>query len=206
MTTVDEFKKRNQYVLMKEEEAWKFLGAREQQIASLTTVNKKGWPVTVPIIFLADDKKIYFNAFKWRGDVLHKKVRDIANNPIVNIMSEAGFVGAPLRADGWPDHLRTGPGLRFVSVVGTAKVIADPAPGNMRYIGDVAHVDGIWNKFKEKYGRSGLPSSYIGLPKEQEHIYFEVTPIRIYSQAGYVFDDRMLPRLEEEVKTINEPK
>ena len=30
--------------------------------------------------------------------------------------------------------------------------------------------------------------------------------IDIIEPTGYVFDDRMLPRLEEEVKTINEPK
>ena len=185
MPTIDELKKQNQYVMLKEEEAWEFLGSHEQQIASFTTINKKGWPVTLPIIFLAYNKKIYFNAFKWKGNVLHKKVRDIANNPIVSIMTEAG----------WNDTPRN---LRFVSIVGTAKVIADPTPGNLSYVGDVSFVDSVWDRFKQKYGRAGLPSSYIGLPKEQEHIYFEVTPIRIYSQAGYTNDSRMLPRLEEQ--------
>ena len=198
MPTVEELKKQNQYVLMKEEEAWKFMESHERQIASLTTINKKGWPVTVPIIFLAYDNKIYFNAFKWKGNVLHKKVRDIANNPIVSIMTEAGFTDTPRGPEGWPDHQKVGPGLRFVCVVGTAKVIADPTPGNLSYVGDISYVDSVWDKFKQKYGRAGLPSSYIGLPKEQEHIYFEVTPIRIYSQAGYITDSRMEPRLKEQ--------
>ena len=61
MPTVAELRKQNQYLTMSEEGAWKFLESHEQQIASLTTINKKGWPVTLPIIFLAHNKKIYLN-------------------------------------------------------------------------------------------------------------------------------------------------
>ena len=95
MPTVAELKKQNQYLTMSEEQIWTFLESHKQQIASLTTINKKGWPVTIPIIFLAHNKRIYFNAFKWKGNVLHKKVRDIASNPIVSIMSEAGWNDVP---------------------------------------------------------------------------------------------------------------
>ena len=206
MPTVEELKKQSQYVLMSEEEAWEFLESHEQQIASLTTMNKKGWPITVPIIFLAHNKKVYFTAFKWRGNVLHRKIRDIANNPIVSIMSEAG----------WNDTPRN---LRFVCVVGTAKVIADPD------LGDVSKIEGFWHKFQEKHAgrrsvspgeeghsmerffetyRGKMPSDYIGLPREDLNIYYEVTPIRIYTQAGYSSDDRLLPGLTEQAARSGE--
>lgn len=183
MPTIAELKKQNQYLTMPEEQIWIFLESHKQQIASLTTINKKGWPVTIPIIFLAHNKKIYFNAFKWKGNVLHKKVRDIANNPIVSIMSEAG----------WNDVPRTP--NRFVCVVGTAKVVADPN------LGTVSYVESFWHKFQAKYPNAKLPSEYAGVPKEQEHIYFEVTPLRCYSQDGIT----MQRLIEKEQKDQNQP-
>jgi hypothetical protein len=107
-------------------------------------------------------RKLYFNWFKWLGNRLHKKVRDMARNPIVCIMVEAGFT------DGTPP--------RHVTVVGTAQLVADPNAG------DVDKIEGFWHEYQEKYGGTPrLPSGWAGVPKEQEHIYYEVTPIKIYS-------------------------
>ena len=157
--------KRILHLPMSEEEAWAYLEARERQVGTLTTLTAGGWPMTVPIIFVAHERKIYFNSFKWNGDILLEKVRNIANNPIVNVLVHTGRGDIPPTPN------------RYVSVVGTAKVVADPA------VGDYSKIEGFWHKYQEKYGSRPrrLSEIEIGVPKDMEHIYYEVTPIRIAS-------------------------
>lgn len=195
MSKIEELRKENQYVMMPEDEAWEFMESYERQIASLTTMSSKGWPITVPIIFIVHERKIYFVCFKWKGKILHKKIRDMNKNPIVNIMSETGWTNPQRSPEGYPD-------LKFVSIVGTAKIVADPE------VGDLGTVESFWYKFREKYlgerrdvesptpVRHG-PSAYLGLPPEEVIVWYEVTPIRIYNQAGYTKDSRMMQRLEK---------
>lgn len=92
-------------VRLNEEEIWRELETAHTGI--LTTLRKDGMPITLPVWFLAKDRKIYVY-----GPAKTKKFNRIRNDPRCSFLVESGKRWAELRA---------------VQVNGVARIIEDEA-------------------------------------------------------------------------------
>src|SRR2546428_4672200 len=164
MDSLNELKKiysKNQYYFpMTEEEVWQFLEEPIPRVMFLATVGKDNLPHNVPVFFLAHEKKVYFDAFKWRdhGRVLHRKIRNVMHSPYVSLAVDATLEGN---------------GIYGVSMLGKAKVIEE------------SKIEGVARKHAEKHakvrGRFDGPSFLRRLNELQERVWFEVTPLKVFS-------------------------
>jgi len=91
-------------IALSDDEVWRFLSA--QEVGVLTTLRTDGSPVSVPVWFLALDRKVYV-----AGPSATAKFRRVARDPRVAFLVETGRRWVELEA---------------VHLNGTARVVPDP--------------------------------------------------------------------------------
>jgi nitroimidazol reductase NimA-like FMN-containing flavoprotein (pyridoxamine 5'-phosphate oxidase superfamily) len=159
---------------MPEEEAWAFLESTDNKTMILSTVGPDNIPQATPIYFHVHNKKIYFNMIK---DPPKQKLRNILNNPYVCLTGDRWVIGPDGRPQFW-----------FVSVIGTARVVASERSSDPKEQAFVKEYNS-WSPGKYDAGkgtdarmkqRRSTPWGKVWVDV-LERIYMEITPTKIVS-------------------------